>query len=101
MSYAPRLPTRQIEAWMHDNLPTAKIAAQVDTTLIMLRAVQAGIGVAILPTVLGDGESGLERLSPALPALRQGVWLLTVRELLSTARVRAFYEHLGEGVLQH
>ncbi|MCF4167304.1 LysR family transcriptional regulator [Zavarzinia compransoris] len=101
ITYATRQPTRMIDAWMQDNLPNAKIAAQVDTTLIMLRAVQAGIGVAVLPTVLGDGCPSLERLSPLLPELRQDVWLLTPRELLTTARVRAFYDHMAGNRPRH
>lgn len=93
--FAPRQPARLIEGWIQANLPAPKIAAQVDTTLIMLRAVQAGIGVALLPTALGDGDTSLERLTPPLADLRQEVWLLTPRELLNTARVRAFYDHMA------
>lgn len=101
ITYATRQPTRMIEAWMQNNLPNAKIAAQVDTTLIMLRAVQAGIGIAVLPTILGDGCTSLQRLSAPFPELRQDVWLLTPRAALSTARVRAFYDHMAGNRARH
>lgn len=101
ITYATRQPSRSIDGWMQANLPVAKVAAQVDTTLIMLRAVQAGIGVAVLPTVLGDGDTSLERLSAPFPELRQEVWLLTPRELLNTARVRAFYDHMAGNRPRH
>lgn len=94
ITYSPGEPTRWIDSWLRANMPISKVAAQVGTTLIMLRAVQAGIGVALLPTLLGDGDPGLERLSPPFAELRQDVWLLTPRELLNTARVRAFFHHM-------
>ena len=101
ITYAARRPARLIDGWMQANMPKAKIAAQVDTTLIMLRAVQAGIGIAMLPTVLGDGCNSLERLSAPFPELRQQVWLLTPREMLATARVRAFYDHMAGNRPRH
>lgn len=101
VTFSPRQPPRLAERWLRANVPTPKVAAQVDTALIMLRAVQAGIGVALLPTVLGDGDAGLRRLTAPLPDLRQDVWLLTPRELLNTARVRAFYDHMAGNRLRH
>lgn len=95
VAYAAQYPRRQIEGWMNKHAPGAKIAAQVDTTLIMLRAVQAGIGVAVLPTALGDDSPDLERLTLPIEELRQDIWLLTPRELMNTARIRAFYGHMS------
>ncbi|MFZ2870378.1 LysR family transcriptional regulator [Zavarzinia sp.] len=95
ITYAAQYPRRQIEGWMNQHVPGAKVAAQVDTTLIMLRAAQAGIGVAVLPTALGDDDPELERLTLPIEELSQDIWLLTPRELMSTARIRAFYSHMA------
>jgi len=95
ITYTPIQPPRKLEAWMQARQPAPKIAAQVDNALIMLRAAQAGIGLAVLPTSLGDGDSNLLRLGQAIPELREDVWLLTTRESLATARVRALYGHMA------
>lgn len=94
VTYVASLDAKIGDAWLATNVPMARIAARVDTALIMLRAVQAGIGIAFLPASLADREAGLERLSPDLPGFSQEVWLLTPPELFGTARVRSFFAHM-------
>ena len=54
---------------------------------LQLAAVEAGVGMATLPCVLGDAHPALTRLSD--PVVAQEIWVLTHPDLRNAARVRA------------
>ena len=85
-----------IARWLRISVPAdAALACRVDSLLAAREAVLAGMGVALLPCHLGDGEPALVRLGPAQPEVRLDLWLLTHPDLRRTARVRAFMEVMG------
>jgi DNA-binding transcriptional LysR family regulator len=49
-------------------------------------------------TWLADREPALERVLPDLPMPRLPVWLAVHREIRSSARIRALYDFLAEGI---
>ena len=56
---------------------------------LMVQAVQQGLGIAMLPTYVGDGQIGLRRLrQPDLRHLAE-LWLLSHPDLRDNARFRA------------
>jgi hypothetical protein len=53
----------------------------------------------LLPCYLGDGEPDLARALPAPVAELAGeLWIVTHADLKGTARVRAFFDLVGEGL---
>lgn len=62
-------------------------------------AVKAGIGMALLPCYLGDNEPDLVSVSGPEVALTRELWLITHQDLRRTARVRAFFDVVGQGLL--
>ncbi|WP_323808298.1 LysR substrate-binding domain-containing protein [Rhizobium gallicum] len=65
-----------------------------------LIAAKAGIGVALLPCYLGDGHRALVRaLADPIPELSGELWIVTHTDLKGTARVRAFFDVVGEGLV--
>lgn len=70
------------------------------TSLVnQLAAAKAGIGLAVLPCYLGDGEPDLVRaLAEPLAELATELWIVTHADLKATARIRAFFEVVGEGL---
>jgi DNA-binding transcriptional LysR family regulator len=56
-------------------------------SLLQVAAVEAGVGMAALPCVLGDAHPALTRLSD--PVVAQEIWVLTHPDLRSAARIRA------------
>lgn len=82
------------EDWMRRNAGGALASTFVSTPLMMLRAVQQGIGAGMLPMAIGEQEVGLRRLCDE-PAFSLDVWLLAPKELRRTARVRALFECLA------
>ena len=72
-----------------------RIFYRVNTMLGLTEAIQAGIGIGILPCFIGDKVQGLVRLTQPPPNNGQGLWLLTHPDLRHAARIRAFMDHAG------
>ncbi len=55
--------------------------------------------MALLPCYLADRETGLTRALPgAITDLEGELWIVTHAALKRTARVRAFFELVGDGL---
>ena len=95
LNWDERLNTRWLDEWLAANAPGAKTALWLDTSTLGLHAaVAAGLGVHFLACFDGDADPLLQRIGPIEPAFSRDVWLLTLRELRSTRRVRAFMDHV-------
>lgn len=90
-----RLGMTWLDEWLARNAPGARVAMRVDFSSVLVRqAVAAGIGVHFLATFEGDGDPELQRIGPVHPEYSRDVWLLTLPDLRSTSRVRAFLDHV-------
>jgi DNA-binding transcriptional LysR family regulator len=78
--------------WLKDRGGEDRVVYKVNTMLGLAEAVAGGIGLALLPSYVGDTVPGLARLTPTLPDLDGELWLLTHPDLRNTARVRAFLD---------
>ncbi|KAB1072505.1 LysR family transcriptional regulator [Methylobacterium planeticum] len=76
--------------WLREHLPGVEPAARADSFVALRELVSAGLGVAILPTYLGDASVALVRL-PGTADLDLGaaLWLLTHEDLRRVARIDA------------
>ncbi|MBX3159756.1 MAG: LysR family transcriptional regulator [Deltaproteobacteria bacterium] len=91
-----RLGARWLDAWLAANAPGARIAMRVDMSSLVLReAIASGIGVHFLATSEGDSDPRLRRIGPVQAAHSRDVWLLTLSELRTASRVRAFMDHFA------
>jgi DNA-binding transcriptional LysR family regulator len=80
--------------WLGQVAPGARLAARNDSVLGLVYSVKAGVGIAPLPTALGDAESDLVRVLGPIPELAR-IWrILTTRQLRRTPRVSAFFDFL-------
>lgn len=83
------------QSWLKEIAGTRQIVLQSNDTLVQLAAAKAGIGIAALPSFLGDAESILRRV-PAKPAtVSRDVWLVVHRDLKASPPVRAAMEFLA------
>jgi DNA-binding transcriptional LysR family regulator len=90
------------EGWLAENAPGAEIVLRLgDRGLLMAHAVRSGIGAQILPCLLADADPSLQRLTPLDDVFRLDLWLLTLPELRTNSRVRAFMEHMIEALSTH
>ena len=80
--------------WLRQVAPTAHVVARNNSVLGLVYSVKAGIGLAPLPTALGDAELDLVRVLGPIPELTR-IWrLLTTPALRHTPRVAALFDFL-------
>lgn len=84
--------------WMAAQLPDARVVFRVNTFMGVLDACRAGMGLALLPCFLADGDDRLARVREPNRELDLGLWLLTHEELRHTPRVRAFLDFMGQTI---
>lgn len=81
--------------WVRNGpLPDTPVRARIAVDICQLEAAKAGVGIALLPCYLGDGDPDLVRVPPGLPMGAHEFWLLTHKDLLATARIRTFWDHM-------
>ncbi|MCD6681644.1 MAG: LysR family transcriptional regulator [Burkholderiaceae bacterium] len=84
--------------WLREVAPKAHFVARNDSILGVLRSALSGIGLAALPTALGDDEHELVRVLGPIPALTRPWRVMTTRELRRTPRVGAFFDFMVEEI---
>lgn len=85
--------------WVARAAPVDRIAYRSSSLVNQLVAVRAGMGAALLPCYLGDPEPGLRRIGAPQDEVRGEMWIVTHTDLRTTARVRAFLELVGDGLV--
>jgi DNA-binding transcriptional LysR family regulator len=88
----------RVAQWLPVAVPGARIVARHGSMLGAVSAVKAGIGVAPLPTTLGDAEETLVQVLPPVPELARSWYVLTVADLRQTPRIAAVVDHVLEDV---
>lgn len=66
--------------------------------LVMWEMVKRGMGLGIIDDRIGDGEPGVRRALPGLPALPFPVWLVAHREIHRNRRLRIVFDFLAEAL---
>jgi DNA-binding transcriptional LysR family regulator len=84
--------------WLADNVAADQIAFRSNTLLGIIRAARSGLGLAILPCFVGDGDPHLMRLRGPLPELDVSLWLLADRTVAHVPRVRTALDGLARGL---
>ena len=85
--------------WLAAAAPAEAVVYRSSSLVNQLVAARAGLGLAVLPCYLGDPEPGLARALPEpVPDLARELWIVTHADLRRTARVRAFFDVVGEAL---
>ncbi|MEZ2131580.1 MULTISPECIES: LysR family transcriptional regulator [unclassified Sinorhizobium] len=85
--------------WLTRHAPPETFTYRTSSLVNQLVATRAGMGVSLLPCYLGDAEPGITRaLSEPISELTGELWIITHADLKSTARVRAFFDLVGEAL---
>ena len=75
--------------WIVANVPGARIVQRANTLSAIISSVRAGMGAAILPSLIGDDLNGLVRLTPPIPELSTACWLVTTDAARRQPHIRA------------
>jgi len=87
-----------IGAWLGSAVDVHNICLRCDSFVAVRVAAEAGIGLALLPRLLGDSSAQLQRLDVDTSELTIGLWALAHPDLVRSARVHAFIEHLSQAL---
>jgi DNA-binding transcriptional LysR family regulator len=85
--------------WIARHVPAERISFRSNSLVNQLMAVRAGVGIALLPCYLADGDERLQRISGVLPDLASELWIVTHQDLKHTARIRAFLSVIGDAIV--
>lgn len=76
---------------LHGELPTEKIVFRVDSPEGMRAVIKTGVGVGVLPWVLGEEDFDLRNCF-SLPWMIHPIWLVASRDSFETPLIRAFWD---------
>ena len=82
----------RVAIWLPTAVPDARIVSRSSSMLGAVASVKAGVGVAPLPTTLGDAEDTLIQVLPPVEELTRSWYLLTAPDLRKTPRIAAFVD---------
>ncbi|HEY8566098.1 MAG TPA: LysR family transcriptional regulator [Beijerinckiaceae bacterium] len=82
--------------WLREVAPQAHVVARNNSVLGLVYAVKSGIGIAPMPTALGDAEEDLVRVLGPVPELARSWRLLAHPDVKRTPRVSAFFAFIGD-----
>lgn len=71
-----------------------------DNQITCWEALVKGVGIGFAPVYLAQGQPDLVQVVVDFPIPRLPMWLVTHRELRTSARIRAVYDFLAEGLAQ-
>ena len=89
---------RGLDPWYDRFAPGASAVMGFDSYNVMRHSVRAGLGVHFLARVDAERFEELVHLGPHDEPPRRTLWALTLPELRTNSRVRAFLGHLDEAV---
>jgi DNA-binding transcriptional LysR family regulator len=96
VAFDEKLSRHRVGQWLARVAPAARVVARNNSVLGMLYAAKSGIGVAPLPTALGDEDPGLVRLFGPVPELSR-IWrVLAHRERRHAPGVAALFDFIVE-----
>lgn len=84
--------------WVSEQVPAERVVYRSSSLVNQLVAVRAGLGATLLPCYLGDPEPDLGRIGAPVAAAAGELWIVTHADLRGTARVRAFFDLVGNGL---
>lgn len=84
--------------WRRKHLPKLAPRHLVDGIVGVADAIQAGLGVGVLPLFMLQAEPRLKALSPALEGCESTLWLLAHPESRHLRRIATVYQHLADAI---
>ena len=98
VSFESGLANHRLNEWLRQVAPNARIVATSTSVLGLVHSAKANVGLAALPTALGNAEPDLVQVLGPIPELTRSWRMLTTRQLRRTPRVSAFFEFMASEV---
>lgn len=91
VAFEVALAHHRLSVWLSEVAPYAHVAARSNSVLGLVSAVKSGVGIAALPTPLGDGDPDLVQVLPPVPELGRDWRLICHPDARHLYRVEAFF----------
>ena len=88
----------RVAKWLPQAVPEARVVNRSNSMLGTVSAARAGLGIAPLPTTLGDAEETLVQILPPIPELTRSWYLLSNPDARATPRVGAFIDFAVDNI---
>ena len=85
----------RLSMWLREIAPDAQPSARTNSVLGLVSAAKAGVGIAALPTALGDAEADLVRVLGPIPALSRAWRLLAHPDVRDLPKVAMFFDFVA------
>lgn len=85
--------------WLAARLGGGRIVMRSDSVSAIFSATVSGLGIGLIPVIVGDADAGLERIESDDAPEPRVVWQAVHRDLARAARIRAVLDFLGEIVV--
>jgi DNA-binding transcriptional LysR family regulator len=85
----------KFDRWLNGRVPADRFVLRVDNFSHAATMVQAGIGIALLPSFVEASLPGLRPLTPSIVDLETPLWLITHPELRNAARIQVLLRAVG------
>src|SRR4051812_32212998 len=89
---------RAYSAWLHDLGLDDRVIIHHASAMGMMSAIRSGLGIAVLPCVVADGEPDLIQCVPPRDDHGRSMWLVTHERVRRSPRVRAVIDFLYERI---
>ena len=98
IGFVSSLSQTPIGSWLKSRVDSSRFCLRCDSFVSIRQSAEAGIGIALLPRLLGETSSLLVEIPADTLELTIGLWALAHPDLARSARVHAFIEHLVESL---
>ena len=98
ISFDDSLAKHRLSVWLREVAEGAKIAARSDSVLGLVSAAKSGVGIAALPTALGDSEPDLVQIMPPVPELTRAWRILCHPDARHIHRINAFFDFVDSQI---
>jgi DNA-binding transcriptional LysR family regulator len=92
---------RAYSAWLQDLGLDDRVIMHHASAMGMMSAIRSGLGIAVLPCIVADGDPDLIQCVPPRGDHGRSMWLVTHQRLRRTPRVRAVIDFLYERISRH
>lgn len=100
VSYTGHLVGLDAVAYLNKRVAPENILYRADSVAAVSAAITAGMGIGLLPCMLGDITPGLIRMSAVVPELDDELWLLTHPDIRISPRVQTFMQFCSDAALE-
>jgi len=84
--------------WIRDNVPAADISGGADSFLSLREMAAAGMGMAVLPRLVGEGDPRVRRRDGLMPAMSIPLWVATHADLATAPRIAVVRDRLVDAL---